>query len=331
MKMVNKEYIFDIEREYIDNMFIFESRGINDNYTYIVDEVVNYCKNNKPNILDNNKFFYHADDFKIQSKESFIDSLSFKIYVTKDGNNGEFRMKDNKPHFLKNGKLINVEFKIFVDGNNGNFNEPLLRELLSHELHHAYRYQQIFLNNGGKLPESDTNRDNAYNHSIENMSLEKKKNILYYLFYQTDENEVMALCAEAYQKFKNQNVTRENYQNVINETEPMNIINSINAVLLFLKNNSSNDKIIENIGSIYNDFLKSKNKKTFSNKTAYRLLKQFLIYKENFVYNQFYKVLGKAIMENEQSSKTVKSFPKVTNEKAQRNLEIFLENYNLWN
>ena len=36
-------------------------------------------------------------------------------------------------------------------------------------------------------------------------------------------------------------------------------------------------------------------------------------------------------MENEQNNKEIKSFPKVTNEKTQRNLEIFLENYNLWN
>lgn len=316
--------VYDLENEFF-NKNIFESRGVNDNYYKIIDEIVNELSHIKPELIDSssNMYRYFLNHYDVKEESSFIERLTLYVFISPNSNGGSFYTKPEETTISNEHKLVNVFFNLHVYGENGKMSLESFRETFSHELHHAYRYYNILINNGSTFPVGEQYREKVYNDL--NDGAIKAPAIMRDLFYRTDENEILAMCAEVYEVAKNKGINRENYKEHLDIFEPIQTVKLIDSILSYLKEHKNDSRAIDNFGKIYNSFLAAKNKKQCSNLSAFRLLKQFLNYKKGKILEQFYKVLGKAIMEQEKYI----SNP-VMNIRNENILNKIVEGFELW-
>lgn len=316
--------VYDLENEFF-NKNIFESRGVNDNYYKIIDEIVNELSHIKPELIDSssNMYRYFLNHYDVKEESSFIERLTLYVFISPNSNGGSFYTKPEETTISNEHKLVNVFFNLHVYGENGKMSLESFRETFSHELHYAYRYYNILINNGSTFPVGEQYREKVYNDL--NDGAIKAPAIMRDLFYRTDENEILAMCAEVYEVAKNKGINRENYKEHLDIFEPIQTVKLIDSILSYLKEHKNDSRTIDNFGKIYNSFLAAKNKNQYSNLSAFRLLKQFLNYKKGKILEQFYKVLGKAIMEQEKYI----SNP-VMNIRNENILNKIVEGFELW-
>ena len=325
---------YDLIYEYVDSI-IYESRVVNDAYDIIIDEIIELYRHANPNIIDEQLYLYNFINYTVKYDESFVKNFNLKIFVSPNYEGGEFTITPGETSLTKEGKLTNLNFIIRVDGNNGKMIESSFRETFAHELHHAYKFQQMVFNYNDNLPNSEVKRQNAYDENIFAMTNDNRMRILRQLFYETDESEYTAFCVETYEKIlsSNNQINRSNYLDYIDAFKPQIIINRIDLFIDFIDKVMSEPIAKKNIVYEYNRFLKSKGEKIVGDNTACTLLKQFLIYKKFAIKKKMFKTIGKAFMEQDKNNSLKRSVldnSKMVEKKITNEFKKLMEQYDIF-
>lgn len=68
---------YDLMHEYVDSI-IYESRGVNDAYDIIIDEIIELYRHANPNIIDEQLYLYNFINYTVKYDESFVKKIQFK-------------------------------------------------------------------------------------------------------------------------------------------------------------------------------------------------------------------------------------------------------------
>ena len=69
---------YDLIHEYVDSI-IYESRGVNDAYDIIIDEIIELYRHANPNIIDEQLYVYNFVNYTANYDESIVQN----IYLTR--------------------------------------------------------------------------------------------------------------------------------------------------------------------------------------------------------------------------------------------------------
>ena len=302
---MNIDTLYSSFKEYMNEYTINEEHGVNKFYELISEELYNAIISLKPIIIDKGIYEFSLNNYEPKS-DIFIKEMSVKCFVGLEGNS-VFIPNKNTSNISKDGKLINVEFRFYVEPDKSNQKIPDKDEFylnLCHEFNHAFRYFRIIGQNNSNLPVGEELIKDRYDRVEKiknNFKFEDKDKFSSYLkmflnaCHFTNDDEINAYSSEIYEFLKqHQEINKFNiFDNFKSIPSYFILIFLRNCIVLIDKASVNDDIIVKYVAfTICTEVLLFKKA---NEKNSLMLLRQFFAKKFEQYQRQFFKVVRKAL------------------------------------
>lgn len=274
-----------------------ESRGVNDNAICVIEELEKQLYKIPPIQLKDGIQQIILSNYTIQTNVPFIAHFD-KLIITFGSNvknESGYQYKGTLDHLNDEQKLINVVININLSTPQDHLNHQQLRQSLMHEIQHTY-WEWNILMHGPQVIQQDKTRKDNYRNVIQFQTENSYQDFLKALYYTTELDEIEAYSAELYTAIKgDNNINVNNAQELLKDNNFVKTMTNIKNIFVFLQNvkEGKTEQSREFWGEQYAQMLDLSTTPSKSFKILYQRVG--LAYK-HFV-DKFYKVLGKALME----------------------------------
>lgn len=297
------EYVKFLENKYDS---LTEARGVYDLTSQIVDTCYEYiCSNlSELKLIEIEREYEYSynvyqNDYEVPLKDnSFIVNpiIRLKLYVSSTNDiesSGRFYNPDLDD--IQNDKLVNPLFVINIPTDRKDkVNYSKFSSVMTHEVHHAYRWFNINRTNPTDSNELAKIRTYEYFKNIDVNTFEDE--LLSFIFYITDEDEINAFSSEIYSVIKNNPIINAgNYKDYLNEFDIYKYLNKMHWYLTYLQNtqydefSGSYDTISFRMNEVFDtNYTPQQNRKRLISLLSNKII---------IMYKQFFKVLGKAVID----------------------------------
>ena len=281
---------------------ISESMGIVDNYFSIANEIYDVISKEKPIPNDPSISYqvYILNNYALK-EDCFIKSATVRVLAGRKGPkyHGSYVKTDyNDISIDSDGRMRNLLFTIGIPTNNicDSVSRNRFFQEMAHEIHHAFRYYSICMNNNGAV-ENEKRKRNMYSDIINRMignhndEIEKSMVMLAYAF---NDDELISDCNALYEFIRqNENINSNNYKKYLDDMPLYWRLKSCVKELAYLDDVmfGNNKDLIEKIGDIYKSITKANN---ISNEKAFLKYRFIIVGKEERIRRIFYRTINKA-------------------------------------
>lgn len=293
--------------------YFFENKGVYDMATAIIDEAYEQLLANLKNtridhIQDNMVVYRNFLQFHLNC-DCFLNDMSLDValYVPRYGHTIDMEHSASFAHTNDldiipisgnteySQKATNALFRMrIVTQDKDTIPPDVFSYLLTHEIHHAYRWYQIATSGNEEEIEKETNRRTAYQRYRADKDADNSESVVNTVLYNTEQNEINAFATEVYAYIRSHpEINQYNFREHENNFAIKQKINSIRRNLpkfqqMTLKTNPS---FWRNISDKINKFYKTNNSAAANRKWFIRRC----AYAVTFMDRQYTKVLHKAL------------------------------------
>lgn len=284
-----------------------EGRGVYDLTYQIINTCYEYIRDNtnllkfvSSESINDKEYNLYTCNFTIPlSDNSFMVNpiIRLRIHVGEPLLEVEGGFAPPNIDMLKDGKLVNPIFRVeLFEKNKGKVSYGPFKQLMLHEVHHAYRWYNI--NMKSFRNDNEDKRIDTYQYFNQHKNDDDVSNLLSNIFYLIDDDEINAFSTEVYAIIEdNPDIDAGSYRWYLNEFPTYRHIKSLEKALHFFEHMGMNTdyekNYYNNVSDIMNSAFKTsltprENRIKLINQLSNKILKK---------YKQFYKVLNKALVD----------------------------------
>lgn len=280
---------------YGKNCLLVEERGVYDPILEIADELYHLISRSKPILVEKGQYLIKINNYPIQTANKFLEIIkNIKVYFgesIKPHQKSYFGYNDDTVNLSKNKKLINIGFTINLHNQENKVIYEDFKDVMIHELQHAYWYWNILTSPSINATEDEIARMQNYR-CLKKTSSSDEEELVKTLFYVTERNEIEAFGVQLYNFIlNNKDINQTNVFEKASKTDLGYNIIFLETIVKYIKNAPKETKY--KLGQAY---MKVFNRNDITPKKAILMLYQRVVKEYKYMVDKFYQIAGKALL-----------------------------------